>query len=260
MRIVSYNILDGGEGRADVLGDVLEAQWPDVVALVEADSAEVIDRIAARLTMDLVHAPGNAHASALLSRFPVRESMNHAPLHPEKLEKSLLQAIVVDPSTRVEWTIGAVHLHAGGTEEAERRRERELDVVLGVFADHRRQGRPHLLCGDFNANAPHQRIDPAKCKPRSRRDWDENGGGLPRRVVRRLLDSGYKDSLLEVDLESACTRGSFSTEFPGQRVDYIFTFGFARERLKRAWIVYDPPAKIASDHYPVGLEIADQTA
>jgi len=30
----------------------------------------------------------------------------------------------------------------------------------------------------FNANSPIQHIDPAKCKPRTQREWSENGGGL----------------------------------------------------------------------------------
>ena len=59
MRIVSYNILDGGEGRADPLAEVIEAQRPDVVALVEATDLTVIERIARRLGFDYVHAPGN---------------------------------------------------------------------------------------------------------------------------------------------------------------------------------------------------------
>ena len=36
MRICSYNILDGGEGRADPLAEVILAQRPDIVAIVEA--------------------------------------------------------------------------------------------------------------------------------------------------------------------------------------------------------------------------------
>ena len=255
MRILSYNILDGGVERADALGDVIEAQRPDLVALVEADDPGVVDRLARRLKMDAIHAAGNTHASALLSRWPIRESINHAPLHADGLEKSLLEATVVGPRSGREWTVGVVHLHAHGTEDAERRREKELDVLLEVFARHRAQGRPHLVCGDFNANAPYQKIDPARCKPRTQREWSENGGGLARRVVQRMLDAGYRDSLREVDPRAAETLGTFNTQSPGQRVDYVFTFGFAAPMLKSAWVAYDPPAKDASDHYPVGLEV-----
>src|SRR5947209_7446965 len=99
MRIVSYNILDGGEGRADPIGEVIEAQRPDVVALVEAEQPPVVERIARRLSMDFIIAEGNKHASALLSRWPIAQSINHAPRHRE-LENSLLEAMVVDPAGR----------------------------------------------------------------------------------------------------------------------------------------------------------------
>src|SRR5689334_468384 len=255
MRLISYNILDGGGERVGLLGDVIEAQRADLVALVEADDPAVVDQLSRRLKMDAIHAAGNSHASALLSRWPIRETINHAPLHADELEKSLLEAVVLEPGSGREWTVGVVHLHAHGTEAAESRREKESEVLLRVFAPHRAANRPHLIAGDFNANAPFQLIDPARCKPRTQREWAENGGGLPRRVVRQMLDAGYRDSLYETDPQAAQTKGSFNTQSPGQRVDYIFTFGLDRPKLKKGWIVYDAPAKDASDHYPVGLEV-----
>jgi endonuclease/exonuclease/phosphatase family metal-dependent hydrolase len=253
MRLVSYNILDGGAGRENLLADVIAAQRPDLVGLVEAEDQTALEHIARRLDMDVLHAPGNSHASALLTRWPVRESINHAPLHPE-LEKSFLEATVVEPGGR-EWALGVVHLHAHGLEADEDKRMRELDVILKVFEPHRAAGRSHLLCGDFNANAPYQKIDPQKCKPRTRKEWEQNGGHLPRRVVQRLLDTGCADTLREVDPRAAETVGTFTTEFPGQRVDYIFTYGIERQRLVRAWVEQSVTAKKASDHFPVGLEL-----
>ncbi len=113
-------------------------------------------------------------------------------------------------------------------------------------------GRGHVLAGDFNANSPVQRIDPALCKARTREEWAANGGGLPRRAVQRVLDAGYVDTLWAARGEAAWGMGSFSTRFPGQRVDYIFGYGMGR--VKEAWIETDRLAKYASDHYPVGAE------
>src|SRR3954452_10219280 len=106
MRIFSYNILDGGEGRADPLAEVIEAQRADVVALVEATDLAVVERIANRLRMDYVQAPGRSQASALLTRFTLRESIDHALLR-EGMSKSLLEATVVDPAG-CEWSFGVV--------------------------------------------------------------------------------------------------------------------------------------------------------
>src|SRR5687768_8380005 len=132
MRIVSYNIMTGGEGRADPLCEVLLAQRADVIGLVEAEDPAVLERLARRLKMDYVQAVGNqSGASALLSRFPIRDTNNHAPLQPG-LSKSLLEATVVDQGGR-EWSFGVVHLHARAAEEDERRREAEIDIVLKTF-------------------------------------------------------------------------------------------------------------------------------
>ena len=253
MRILSYNILDGGGDRVDALAQVIESQQPDLVALVEAEDEGVVEALAARLGMDFIHAPGNTHASALLSRFPIAETVNHALLHPT-LEKSLLEATVTPPGGS-ELTVGVVHLHARPYEADEVVREAELEVLLRVFSRYREAGRPHLLCGDFNANAPYQRIDLERCKEKTRLAWHANGGHLPRRVVQRILDSGYVDTLHALDRDAGETHCTFTTTEPGQRVDYIFAHGLDRARLRRAWIVTDPPAATASDHFPVVLDL-----
>ena len=255
MRLVSYNILDGGGERGDAIAGVLEAQRPDIVALVEADDPGVLDRIAARLGMDKVRGEGNkpGSAAAILSRWPIRESINHAALRPV-ISKSFLEATILGPGG-AEWTVAAVHLHARATEEDERKREEEIAQVLAVFHSRREAGRPHLVAGDFNANSPIQQIDPVRCKPSTREAWEKNGGQLPRRVVRRMLDAGYADSLHAVRGGQAERTYSFTTQYPGQRVDYIFTFGAPRDTLRDAWVEQGEAASKASDHFPVGVEI-----
>jgi endonuclease/exonuclease/phosphatase family metal-dependent hydrolase len=254
MRIASYNIMTGGEGRADPLIEVLIAQEADVIGLVEAEDPTVLERMARRLKMDYVQAMGSGSgASALLSRFPIRDSVNHAAFRPG-LSKSLLQASVVDPGGRV-WEFGVVHLHARAGDEDERKREAELELVLKVFEPLRKQGTPHVLLGDFNANSPVQEIDLARCKPSTREQAAGNGGTIPRRVVERILNEGYADTYYCVNPEDAKTRGTFTTQFPGQRVDYVFAHSIAAERIKSAWIEYDRLATYASDHYPIGVEI-----
>src|SRR2546423_8323853 len=122
MRIVSYNILTGGEGRADPLAEVLLAQRADVIALVEAEDPAVLERIARRLKMDYVQAMGNkSGASALLSRLPIRDSINHSAVQ-SGLSKSLLQASVFDGAGSV-WQFGVLHLHARVTDADEAKRE-----------------------------------------------------------------------------------------------------------------------------------------
>ncbi|HMB95101.1 MAG TPA: endonuclease/exonuclease/phosphatase family protein [Tepidisphaeraceae bacterium] len=254
--MLSYNILDGGAGRAPKLADVIASQRPDIVALVEADDASVVEQIAGDLNMDFLHARAGRKGSAILSRWNIRQTIDHAALRDENL-KSLLEATIVDPSGR-EWIVGIVHLAAHAREKDEQKRERQIELVLDIFSEYRKTNRPHLLAGDFNSNSPIQQIDPQQCKPETRQEWQANGGGIPRRVVQKILDADYIDTLAAFDLPQAKTNGSFSTDFPGQRVDYIFAFGIEAPKIKQAWIEKSPLAKEASDHFPIGAEIIDE--
>ncbi len=252
MRLVSYNILDGGEGRADPLAEVIEAQRPDIVALIEADFMWALERIANRLKMDFIHAPGKKGSVALLSRWPIRDTINHGLLRPA-FTKSMLEATVLTPEGAL--AFGVVHLHAHALENDERKREAEVAQVLDIFAGRRQSNTPHLLMGDFNSNSPIQRIDPNKVKESTREEWQKNGGQIPRRVIQKLLDAGYIDSLAAVDPELAASIGTFSTQHSGQRVDYIFSWGIDAAKIKAAWVEQDRLAKYASDHFPIGAAL-----
>ncbi len=253
LRLFSYNILDGGEGRADPLAEVIEAQRADLVALIEADNADVLERISKRLHMDLIVGQGKRHAVALLSRWPFVHTINHAAFRSKP--DCLLEALVRTPSNE-EMTLGILHLHPHAREQDEAIREEELDNVLEVFELHRRQRRSHLLLGDFNANSPFQNIEIEKCKPSTREEWRQNGGHIARRAIQKILTAGYFDCYYTLHPERAKTTGTFSTQFPGQRVDYIFTHSIPTSRLKEAWIEQDRLAKYASDHFPIGLEVS----
>lgn len=253
MRIVSYNILTGGEGRADPLVEVLLAQRADVIGLIEAEDPAVLERIAKRLNMDYVQAIGNTGASALLSRHPIRDSINHAPLQPG-LSKSLLQATITDAAGKL-WHFGVLHLQARATNADEQKRQAELEIILKIFRPLRAAKTPHLLLGDFNSNSPIQQINLENCKPKTRQQAASNGGNIPRQVIQTLLNEGYTDTYQSAEPEHAKTNGTFTTQFPGQRVDYIFTHSVLPTNIKSAWIEYDRLAKYASDHYPIGAKI-----
>jgi exodeoxyribonuclease III len=256
VRLVSYNILDGGEGRADPLAEVIEAQHPDIVILVEADVPAVVERIAGRLKMDFVMGEGRRHGGAILTRGRIVESVNHSILRDEFSDLVLEATVEVMGDTAAgEWTVAAVHLHPRARLADEERREREIAGILEIFAANRAEGKPHLLAGDFNANSPVQHIVPDECKARTREEMAANGGVLPRTAVGKLLAVGYLDTLHSVVGSDAGRIGSFTTQEPGQRVDYIFTHGIDARRLKNAKVERDRLAKYASDHFPVMVEI-----
>jgi len=253
MRLVSYNILDGGVRRADPLAEVIAAQKPDIVVLVEADDLTVVRRIADRLKMEFVAGDGRRHGGAILSCWPIAESINYSLLR-EEFADLVLEAVVRQPGAN-EWRIVGIHLHPRASEEAEKRREKEIAKILEIYAPFRAAGQPHLLAGDFNANSPIQEIISERCKPRTREEMVANGGMIPRRCIRALQSAGYLDSLQIIYGIAAGGIGSFTTQFPGQRVDYIFTFGVDASRIVEARIEQDRLAAFASDHFPVVVQI-----
>ena len=252
MRLVSYNILDGGEGRADPLAEIILAQKPDIVALVEADRPEVVERIANRLGMESVEAAGKRHTVSLLSRWPIVESVNHGALE-EDLANCFLEAVVHDDSGR-HWNIGVVHLHPRARDEDDRRRQREIKRICEITSPLREKGEAHLLVGDFNSDSPIQQINPDACKPATRKAFAENGGHIPRAAIELLLRKGYVDTLAALHGADAGRMTSFTTHNPGQRLDYVFAFGFDA-KIKKAWIEQDRLAQFASDHFPIGVEV-----
>jgi endonuclease/exonuclease/phosphatase family metal-dependent hydrolase len=253
LRLVSYNILDGGVGRADPLAEVIQAQHPDIVVLVEADDPAVVDRIAGRLKMETARADGRKHGATILSRWPIAETINHTLLKNE-FANCVFEATILDPAGKT-WPVTAVHLRARASLEAEAKRMPEINAILEIYSPLRDRNEPHLLAGDFNANSPIQRIDPEHCKPRTREEFIANGNRIPRECIQKLLAAGYVDTLQAASGDAATTIGSFTTQFPGQRIDYIFAFGIDPRLISQAKVEQDRLARYASDHYPVVVQI-----
>ena len=89
LRLLSYNILAGGEDRLPLIASLIQKQQADVVALVEANSRANAEALAQQLGMSLLYGEGNGKAHvAWLSHLPVIHVQNH-PL--PVLAKTLLE-------------------------------------------------------------------------------------------------------------------------------------------------------------------------
>src|SRR5205807_10643441 len=61
LRILSYNILWGGEDRLPLIARVIQLEQPDVVALLEANSRPKAEALSQQLGMNLIF--GNANSA-----------------------------------------------------------------------------------------------------------------------------------------------------------------------------------------------------
>lgn len=257
MKLLTYNILEGGTGRIDPLAEVIRQSGAEVAVLQETTDEALFHKLADRLEMDRLLAgnPRNKEgAVGLLSRLPIREAVNHAPLD-ARITRAAFHAIVGETTdgVKVDWPIVGLHLHARERNEDERVRLSELPAILEIGNLFR--GRAHILAGDFNTSHPLQLIDVDKLRKSARERIRGQGDQLPREVIREVLGAGYVDAhALHHAAEKFGT--SFTTSHPAMRVDFVFVSPELSGQVVSCEIFKPELARYASDHYPVLAEIA----
>ncbi len=231
MRVLTWNIWNGGDGRLDAIERVLRAQACDVVALQEANDRAAVEALAARLEMELVYGEANSRfAVAWLSRLPVVRSENH---RLSVLEKTLLKVELEDA------LLFTTHLSAGRTQADEPRRIAEVEAVLSCVG-----GRECLLVGDFNAVHPDDEIG----QPPAEEELDH----VSRRPIELVLEAGFIDCYRALNPDA---RGwTYLAHSPWARLDYVFAS--PSWTVERCDVVVD--AGLASDHFPVTAEVSTE--
>jgi endonuclease/exonuclease/phosphatase family metal-dependent hydrolase len=158
-RILSYNILVGGTRRVDQLTKIISSAHPDIVGLVEATDARVVEGLADQLGMQHKMSGNPEHRQdwqiAVLSRLPILRT--HAHVRPGILTKPLLE-VCIEEKDGHELTVFVTHLAASFYEGrgGNSIRRHEVQEILHIMAAKR--GKPHLLIGDFNTIAPGDRL------------------------------------------------------------------------------------------------------
>jgi exodeoxyribonuclease-3 len=250
MKLMSYNILEGGTGRIDPIAEVIRLADADVVALQETWDEALFHKLADRLGMDrfLAANPKNPEGSVgLLTRLRIREATNHAPLEPT-LSKSAFSARIESGAQAISF-IG-LHLHHYETFADEAQRIEELDTILKISMT---MPEPTLLAGDFNASHPQQQINLAQARRKTRDRIAPQNNVFPREAIGRVLSSGYADAHA-LHRAPADFQTSFTTSKPAMRVDYIFVPTPLAQRIKSCDVFKPEIARYASDHYPVVAE------
>lgn len=251
MRLMTYNILDGGQERLPVLLEVIRAAAPDVLALQECrgfEDAELLARCEAELGMRALLALGNSdNHVALLARDAtwraqrvLREGMAHA-------------AAIATLELRGETiAVAAVHLDAYDALA----RCAEIERIIPELP----RGLPAAVMGDFNAVSPHDvgRMHPADWPERYRTRHNVTDAAIDTRALAAIEAAGF------VDLAASCTPAPAFTrptqlvgdrDVPALRLDYLFATPQLARRLERVLVIDDARTQRASDHLPVLADI-----
>ncbi len=226
LRVVTYNVhkcrgLDRRTTAARI-AEVLREIRPDIAALQEVLEHQA-EAIARELGLTFVMGEnrkhlGYAYGNAVLSRFPIRASVNYDLSVPGRESRGCLRADIVWPGSAVLHVFN-VHL---GTSFFERRVQARRLVAADLLADLSLE-RPRLVLGDFN-------------------EWTS---GLATRLLRTHMRSA--------DIRTHLRR---SRTYPGMlpllHLDHIY---FDPElKLERLTICRTRKAIVASDHLPLAAE------
>jgi len=243
LRILSYNILKGGVGREQPIGEVISAQDPDVVVLQEAYRPAVVRQIAAACGFEHFGS-STGHSVAFMSRV---EIAGHVWRRVRWAKRAYLEIV-----TATDFRIYGVHLSAVHSNPTEQRRAYELRAILRSVARH--QHGLHIVTGDFNTLAPGERLDMNKLPPRLRALAWVTGKSIRWITIRLMLEAGYVDGYRKFHGDEGYT---FTTWDPHVRLDYAFLPEPFKGNLQRCDVVSDHPAlKKASDHFPLVTDVS----
>jgi exodeoxyribonuclease III len=255
VRLLSYNIREGGVGRAEQIAEVISAANPDVVALQEARHPAVVERIAT-LAGFPYWGSRPLHSTGFLSRAPV---IDHGWRQPPRTRHALLEVSLGDGLPRV----FVLHLRAWFSKWNEQRRARELRGLLdGIQEQLERENHAfafHVLCGDFNALAPGERFDPSPMPAWIRGMVWLSGRDIARSTIEMMGADGYADAWRILHPDSERDPGyTFPVWNPHVRLDYVFTPAAYAARVTSCEVRRAPDvARTASDHYPLLVELSE---
>ncbi len=250
MRLLTYNILRGGQGREAEIVEVIRAVDPDVVVVQEAQGVERFRRIAAALGMAPRLAEGRGRVPprvGLLSRLPILDSrtLDLWPVWP-----SCLQA-TVQLANGLFLTVYGVHLAAYYPWFFERWRTHQVRSLLRYIR--RTAPEHHLLAGDFNAIAPGDRASLAQAPLWVKAQAWFQLGYIPRWALGPLPEAGYVDCFRKLHPEE--DGFTLPSPRPQVRLDYVFASPPLADTLIECRVVTAPrEVASASDHLPVLAE------
>lgn len=253
MRLLTYNIREGGVGRAEQIAEVIKAASPDVVALQEARDPVVTEQIA-KLAGFEQWGSRTAHSTGFLSNIPVTA---HAWRHPPRTRHAVLEVTLGDGFPR----IFVVHLRAWFSKWSERRRTQELrGLIDGIKEQLEKEKRAfafHILTGDFNALAPDEKFDSSPMPRWIRGMIWLSGREIGRTTIAMMKSEGYVDAWRALYADHVNDPGyTFPVWSPHVRLDYVFTPTEFASRLVSCEVRRQPETvKQASDHFPLLVEL-----
>lgn len=273
MRVMTYNIqywtgMDGEQNPERTIAAIQEI-GPDILAMQEVvhphpltDGTPALERLAdllgARYVFTEIWPAGTfPHISApmglaLLSRYPIVAHAHHRLSHTGPGETRWLLEVRLLPEEDQPLTVYVTHLEWRWEDV---RVQQVRSLLLWTTRD---RGKPHILLGDFNTVHPND-VARFESSGRSWRDFAESvqtefpQAAPEPQAIARVLKAGYVDAFEAVGEGDGRT---YTTGQPLLRLDYCFVDPSIRGWLRRAHRWESPLSQVASDHFPLVVDMS----
>ncbi|MBP7832516.1 MAG: hypothetical protein KA035_01975 [Candidatus Levybacteria bacterium] len=252
MKLMSYNILDGGETRIPEIIKVIKNESPDYLTINEAnsfakDDFKILKQIAKETNLpyfELALSGEYDYHVAVLSKYKLKN------VH--KIQPLMRACIVSSIETELgEISIASLHL----TPYTEDLRHPEIDAILQF----QKQFPKRILMGDMNSLSPHDNYNPDMITGFNEEKVKKftTDGKLRFDAIEKILSSGYVDSALKLSKNKDITVPTLSAEeiHPKARLDYIFISEPLVPHLQSYKVIKNELSHYSSDHYPIVAEL-----
>jgi exodeoxyribonuclease III len=249
MKLMTYNILNGGEAGINLVIDIIKQEAPDFLSINEANTfasnKEIIERISKETTLPYFHlalSGEHDYHVAVFSKYPFKKL--------EEIKPLMRAGILVVVDTEIgEICIVGTHL----TPYTEDLRLPEIERIM----DAQKQHQNRILMGDMNSLSKYDDYNPETINVFN--DMQMKKFTTERKlrfdVIDKIRSAGYFDVGQEKGKNKVYTAPTASINeleaHLNMRLDYIFVSESLLKQVISYDVVKNQLTDKASDHYPV---------
>jgi exodeoxyribonuclease-3 len=255
MKLMTYNILDGGGERLPDIIEIIKKESPDYLTINEAntfakDKNKILKEVSVQTHLpycDIALSGEYDYHVAAFSKYPFKDVQKLTPL-----ARACLVTLVETEFGL--FSIASLHLNPYSEDE----RHPEIDRII----DFQKQYPNRILMGDMNSLSGHDEYDPKIIQSfnEGQRKKLAPGGHFRFDAIDKIMTVGYFDTALKLSKNKENTVVPIGSNdkwanWP-MRLDYIFISTPLLKYLHRYEVIKNDSTEKASDHYPVVVELS----
>lgn len=252
---MTYNILDGGENRLESIAQIVTDENPDILSINEANEFHLNDNeklksLGAMTGMPFYHLACSEQSEYHVATYSKKPFLSAYDIRP--LSRAGVRVTV--NSSIGEIAIVGTHLSYFSEEE----RLREISTIFEALKNYDHK----VIMGDLNSlaeidNYDQDRLLPSFTASQIRKFTDSKQ--LLFDVVKRIENQGFHDAARTArseNVNTVPTGSNIDSSHSSFRLDYVFMSENLNERMADYRVVKNEMTELASDHYPVVVDLA----